>query len=1047
MPRIDLHCLTIRNKHIKYRRSQSIAIGQVCAFVAGLKIADRYIWCRFWMGGAKARVAQPELKSLKILICKDLPRCFKLLGQFRSKLIAVTTGFYEETVSVFVQKSWWKGLHRFLVAVLVLSFAATSLPLSAIAATPKIAEASTPPVIQQLRRKLDRYQPQVQILSPKPGETLQDTRVSLQFQVKDLPIYKDATLGLGPHLHVFLDDENYQAVYDVSQPFVLQDLKPGTHTVRVFASRPWHESFKNDGAFAQVTFHVFTKTQDDQPNPDLPLLTYSRPQGKYGAEPIMLDYYLTNAPLHIVAADDQDVRDWRVKATINGDSFMLDQWQPIYLKGLQPGQNWAQLEFVDEQGNPIANVFNNTVKLFDYQPGGDDALSKLVRGELTAAAAMGIVDPNYRPPAATPAVAPKPVPVAKPAEQPADQPIAPIGKERPTAIESEGKTQPGVVPIPIGKPTVKPEVTPAVPSRQERKSTDSKPAAAVKGVPETSKKVAPEKGETPSPPSPDESQPEAEKKKAKGFRLPTLLPFFGKPAAPPTTPVVPAPAKPVAPVPVTKPEEKQSIEKPAPTPESKAPVKPVEPRPSTPKAAPLPLGKPTAKPDVKPEVPTPLAAPKAEPKQVETQKLERKPVEKTPVMAKPAGKSVPEKPTTSKVMSQPVQPAAPSQPVAKPIDKPAPAKPTAKPPEIPTKKEPTKAVPTQVESQPVAPQSSQPVAPKPESQQQQAQDRPFGGFFDRFKSTAPKATESQPAAKPVTAPTVKPATKAPAAPGKAASPQKPSKAPVSQPETKPQLAPKAPAVTKPATPVKPALPKSTEEKPEKPAGSFGGFFDRFKSNEPSKPVKPAAPSPAAKPEVAPAVQSPESPPPTTGKSVTPPSAKTREKPATKVPAKSVPQKPSLKPAVSTPSAPKSTPPKPATSDQPTQSKPSTVTSKSLEPKQEKASQPFGGFFDRFKSKESPKPAKPSVPESADLKPMAKPAAKPEVKQSQSQKPASPRQPAVKSSPQSTSSKPAASNQPAASQSSRFPTTPASTSPFGVFVGLVVEPERPNQRGR
>ncbi|MFM2430911.1 MAG: hypothetical protein RLZZ511_2124, partial [Cyanobacteriota bacterium] len=154
---------------------------------------------------------------------------------------------------MLANQSWWKGLQRFLAAVLVLSLAVTSLPIGAIAATPKIAEASTPPAIQTLRRQLDRYQPQVKILSPKPGETLQDTSVSLQLQVKDLPIYKDAKLGLGPHLHVFLDEENYQAVYDVSQPFVLKDLKPGTHTVRVFASRPWHESFKNDGAFAQVT--------------------------------------------------------------------------------------------------------------------------------------------------------------------------------------------------------------------------------------------------------------------------------------------------------------------------------------------------------------------------------------------------------------------------------------------------------------------------------------------------------------------------------------------------------------------------------------------------------------------------------------------------------------------------------------------------------------------------------------------------------------------------------------------------------------------------
>ncbi|NKB15967.1 MAG: hypothetical protein HC774_02105 [Sphingomonadales bacterium] len=276
------------------------------------------------------------------------------------------------------------------------------------------------------------------------GETLSDTSVAVQLQVKDLPIYKDAKLGLGPHLHVFLDEDNYQAVYDVSQPLVLKDLKPGTHTIRVFASRPWHESFKNDGAFAQVTFNILTATQDDQPNPNLPLLTYSRPQGSYGAEPIMLDYYLTNAPLHLVADDDKTVRDWRVKATIDGNSFILDKWQPIYLKGFQPGQNWAQLEFVDAKGNSIPNVFNNTVKLFDYTPDGDDSLAKLVRGELTAAEAMGIVDPNYVPPVAKP-VAPEAKPeVAKPA----------IAKP---AIGKQVAPAPTLIP-PIGAPAKTPEV-------------------------------------------------------------------------------------------------------------------------------------------------------------------------------------------------------------------------------------------------------------------------------------------------------------------------------------------------------------------------------------------------------------------------------------------------------------------------------------------------------------------------------------------------------------------------------------------------------------
>ena len=115
---------------------------------------------------------------------------------------------------------------------------------------------------------------------------------------------------------------------------------------------PGTKSFKNDGAYAQVTFHVFAKTQENSPDPKLPLLTYSRPQGAYGAEPILLDFYLTNAPLHLVAQenDKDDIADWRIRATVNGESFVIDRWQPLYLKGFKPGKNWVQLEFLDEKG-------------------------------------------------------------------------------------------------------------------------------------------------------------------------------------------------------------------------------------------------------------------------------------------------------------------------------------------------------------------------------------------------------------------------------------------------------------------------------------------------------------------------------------------------------------------------------------------------------------------------------------------------------------------------------------------------------------------------
>ncbi|QEI43305.1 hypothetical protein BMF77_03921 [Dolichospermum sp. UHCC 0315A] len=289
-------------------------------------------------------------------------------------------------------------------------------PASEISGT--FSETAPPNVIQALRPSLEGYQPQVSILSPQVDEILQDNIVKVRLQVKDLPIFKDPQWQLGPHLDLILDNQPYIAVYDVNQPVVLSDLSPGTHTLRVFASRPWHESFKNEGAYTQTTFHVLTKTEENNPDSKLPLLTYSRPNGGYGAEPIMLDFYLTNAPLHSLAETNPEdtMSNWRIRSTVNGESFILDRWQPIYLKGFKPGKTWVKLEFLDNQGQPVKNAFNTSIRLINYQPNGQDTLSKIVRGELTADEVRGIVDPTYT--AKITATEATPTPATKAEKQP-----------------------------------------------------------------------------------------------------------------------------------------------------------------------------------------------------------------------------------------------------------------------------------------------------------------------------------------------------------------------------------------------------------------------------------------------------------------------------------------------------------------------------------------------------------------------------------------------------------------------------------------------------
>ena len=261
----------------------------------------------------------------------------------------------------------------------------------------KLSEAAPPILIRRLGKIIDNYKPQVSIIEPLLDQVLDDTNVAVRLKVTDFPLFKDENLEMGPHLHFILDNEPYQAIYSVDEPIILENLAPGTHTIRVFAARPWHESFKTQGAYAETTFHILTKTQENNPDSQVPLLTYSRPNGIYGAEPIMLDFYLSHLPSEQIVKNSatEGLPNWRVKATVNGESFIIDQWQPVYLTGFKEGNNWLQLELLDEQGNNIKNIFNNTVRLIAYNPETKDSLARIVTGEIDLQNAIAIVDPNY----------------------------------------------------------------------------------------------------------------------------------------------------------------------------------------------------------------------------------------------------------------------------------------------------------------------------------------------------------------------------------------------------------------------------------------------------------------------------------------------------------------------------------------------------------------------------------------------------------------------------------------------------------------------------
>ena len=221
------------------------------------------------------------------------------------------------------------------------------------------------------RGEQDLATPALKILSPTGGSVVTGPTVPVQLSLggdlKGYKLYKDPVSGMGNHIHVILDNEPYEACYDVSHSFELKNVAPGKHTVRVFASRPWHESYKNDGSFQMVSFTVTggtevsksetTKPVTNEVDATKPMLTYSRPKGEYkgaDADPIMIDFWISNAKLK------GDGGEYRIRYFIDdGEPRYIDKWEPVWLKGWTSGKHTVRLELLGADQYPVKNGGSN----------------------------------------------------------------------------------------------------------------------------------------------------------------------------------------------------------------------------------------------------------------------------------------------------------------------------------------------------------------------------------------------------------------------------------------------------------------------------------------------------------------------------------------------------------------------------------------------------------------------------------------------------------------------------------------------------------------
>lgn len=181
-------------------------------------------------------------------------------------------------------------------------------------------------------------------------------KVTIDYDVKNYELKKQTDAAVagacnnskdGQHIHFILNNKPYTALYKPTHSFNLPINSE--HYVMSFLSRSYHESLKNKEAGVLLHFKVDEKGKyQELAKPSTPMIFYSRPKGDYvgkDTENVLLDFYVYNT---ILAADGN-----KVKATINGNAFVIDNWVPHFIHNAPMGSMKVKLELIDKDGNNI----------------------------------------------------------------------------------------------------------------------------------------------------------------------------------------------------------------------------------------------------------------------------------------------------------------------------------------------------------------------------------------------------------------------------------------------------------------------------------------------------------------------------------------------------------------------------------------------------------------------------------------------------------------------------------------------------------------------
>ena len=229
-------------------------------------------------------------------------------------------------------------------------------PASAVEEPVRRAQPAGTPKEESSVGRLVSILPTVRIESPQEGQVMPWETVDVFVRVENLSIEED-----GHRLHVILDNGSPIEHWNVLKPVILRGLAPGAHTLRVFLVKPDGKMLTNAEAFGRVDFYVRRQDFSNFQPLDHPYLTVNLPMDGVvipdGEGKVWFDFTTHQAPL--------GKEKYRVKAVMNGVETILSGRDPYPWAGLPEGRHRVVVELIDEDGDPVHEIFARVERTFE----------------------------------------------------------------------------------------------------------------------------------------------------------------------------------------------------------------------------------------------------------------------------------------------------------------------------------------------------------------------------------------------------------------------------------------------------------------------------------------------------------------------------------------------------------------------------------------------------------------------------------------------------------------------------------------------------------